>query len=107
MNKLHRYKDYSPDEISKMNERVNLDVVYEIRGTDNNGDEYMPRHEEDDANYNPYDLKEMVKLLIKKRQNGYDHYHTGLYIVKVTTEKVPQETLEKIRLEIEAEKYNM
>jgi len=110
MNKIFKYKDYSPIEIGKMNENVKLDIVYEIRGVDVNGDEYIPPVEDDDYNYNPYDLKEVVKLLIIKNKKQSTHIpseNPRLHIVKVTTEKVPQDKLEQIRIEIEGDKYNL
>lgn len=69
MNRIQRFKDLSPNEI---NEQINLDVIYEIKGINNLGEEINIIADGDDANYNPYDLKDMVKLLMKK--NKKYHY---------------------------------
>jgi len=84
----------------------NDNTFYEIRGLDNNGDEYVPTYDPDDANYNPYDLREMVRLLSEKEKKDYVK-NPNLYIVKVTETKVEQETIKKMIMEIEAEKFNL
>ena len=100
MNQLHKYKDYSPNEI---NENFNFDIIYEIQGRDAIGDIYNPQSDKDDANYNPFDLKEMVKLLTKKTEQGVPN----LFIVKVTSERLPDEEIERIKIQIEGDKYNI
>lgn len=112
MNRIQRFKDLSPNEINKINERIDFDVTYEIKGTDINGDDVDIIEEDDDANYNPYDLKDMVRLLIKKNKEYSSRQIPSskslrLFLIKVTRERVPHETLEKIRLELTTDKYNL
>ena len=103
MNKLSKYKDYSPNEIGKLNENVDLNITYEVRGNDA-GEEWFPPEDDNDANYNPFDLNEVVKLLIEK-EKLYGEYE--LYIVKVTTDILPDEEIERMKMQITGDKYNI
>ena len=90
--------------IKRFNENINLDTTYEIRYYDNElGDEIEIVENDEDANYNPFDIKDMVKLLMIRQEEHSEE----LYLVKVHKEKVGDQIINKIKLELEAEKYNL
>ncbi len=84
----------------KLYENLNIDlnVYYQIKGTDTNGDIFEPVGA-DDANYNPYDLSEIVKLMIKMNR-------PNLHIVKISEEVVDDKTLNDV-IEYQIDKYNL
>lgn len=84
------------------NFEVDLDVQYVLRTVDMAGDEMDIPLENEDFNYNPYDLEEMVKLYIKKKKE-YDQIN----IFKITEEVIDEETINKIKLNLTAKKYNL
>ena len=90
--------------ILRFNENsIELDTYYKIMRTDRNGDaEEFSDFYFDYDNYNPFDLKEMVNMLIIVEKE-----YKGLFIKKVSEKIVDNETINKIRLEIEAKKYNL
>jgi len=93
---------------------IDLDVHYEIRYYDNelhdevivSGSDFelfSSSDDSDDVNYNPFDLKDMVKLLLKYENEMSE----SLYIVKITRNEVTKKEIDDVKLEIEAEKYNL
>ena len=106
MNHIKRFKELEDISNYNINENISPDVFYQIKCIcSNSGDEFTPEVIDDDYNYNPYDIKEMVKLLIKKRQS-YSKNNKP-FLVKVTTTKVPQNIIKNIEMELKAEKYNI
>jgi len=83
-------------------DQVDLDIFYELWTFDKNGDEEEFHTLTEDSEYNMYDLTDMVKLFMK-----YEKYDTNLFIKKITKEIIDNETIEKIKLSIEAKKYNI
>ena len=82
-------------------ERIDLSVRYEIRYYDNNlQDEVIVG--ENEYNYNPFDIKDMVELLMKYEKKGLD-----VYLIRTKEEMVDKKTIEDVKLKIRAEKYNL
>jgi len=102
-NKIQRYKDYL---INSINENVVFGERYELRGIDKLGDVYVPFIDVGDNNYNPFDLEEMVKLLIKTK-NSRHYKEEEIFIVKVKTERISNNVINDIKIKFESEKYNL
>ena len=98
---IKKYNEHIKEEY-----KIDLSVTYELR--DRSGydgfaweDEEIPQ-EESDGNYNPFDIVEMTKLLLIKREK-----YPNAYLVKVQYKKIPDETIEKIKIELDSKKYNL
>jgi hypothetical protein len=83
-------------------DQADLDIIYELWTLDNNGDEEEFHTTVEDISYNPYDLTDMVKLFMK-----YEKIDRNLFIKKITTEVIDNETIKKVKLSIEEKKYNI
>jgi len=84
-------------------DEIDLDIYYELWTVDNNDDEEeFNSGDPKDGNYNMYDLTEMVKLFMK-----YEKRDRNLFIKKITKEIIDEETIERVKLEIETKKYNV
>lgn len=79
-----------------------LDVYYEIRYIDENGDVENFVSGNDDYDVNPFDLVEVVKYMMK-----YEDEYPNLFIVKITEEDVSDEDLKKAKMVIDTKKYNL
>ena len=80
------------------------DVYYEIWHYDRNGDQekYVTNTAEDD--FNPYDLEDVVQALIE-----YEKYEEtdNLFIMEFTSKRVPISVVDKIKMRLDANKYNL
>lgn len=84
-------------------DEINLDIQYVLRTVDvASGEEHDVPLTNDDFDYNPYSLEDMVKLyLVYKKQ--YDQLH----LVKITEEIVDEDTINKVKVNLTAKKYNL
>jgi len=82
-------------------ESISLDTRYEIRLIDKNGDE-CEFNEPYKYDYNPFDLEEVVALLIKYEKKKYN-----LIIKKIVESNVDKETIDNVKMKLDAKKYNL
>jgi hypothetical protein len=88
-------------------EENSLSVYYEIINTDEKGQERVISIDDNKYNYNPYSLKESVNMLLIYRDKYRNSPRINLSLRKVTRTKVDEEVIEKVKIEIEADKYNL
>ena len=81
-----------------------FNITYEREGTDEHDDKFIPPQTYNDSNYNPFDIKDMVKLLLEKQKIFTKN---NLYLVKMTKSVVSDETIKNTLIEMEGEKYNI
>jgi len=84
------------------NFEVDLEVYYVLMYNVNGDDIKIPLTINDDFNFNPYDLDEMVKLMIK-----YEKKYRSIFLNKVTTQKVSDDEIKDAKIRIDAKKYNL
>jgi len=88
-------------QIKKFNESFGDLPYYEVKKVNNFGEEIIFDEIEDHANYDPFDLDEAVKLYMQYEGHGN-------FIIKKITEKViDKKIIEKIKLKLDSEKYNL
>lgn len=84
-------------------DEIDLDVYYELWTLDRNGEEEeFISGDGDDDNYNPYDLNEMVILLM-----NHEKYNKDLFIKKITKENIDKEIIDRIKMQLKVNKYNI
>ena len=84
-------------------DKIDLDIYYELWTVDRNGDEEeYSSGDPNDQNYNMFDLTDAVRLFMK-----YESYDLNLSIKKITKEYIDEETIERVKMEIETKKYNV
>jgi len=92
--KIKTYENY--------NVEVILDTHYDIVEINRFGEEIPFEIDYDEDDYNPYSLEEAVEILIKYEKPGRE-----LVIKKITENFVSKEEIDKIKIQLDSNKYNV
>jgi len=95
------------EKFNKINENFESETYYELWFCDKNGDD-QEFYGEDYQNVDPFDLEGMVKYFMKLEEKLQVNFkHEDVFIKKIEANRLSDKVINKVKLEIEAKKYNL